>query len=86
MLPPSVSLRDTPSPASAAPESGEPRDRDPVRFLWQTDAAHRILFVSPGLARIVGRNAEVVGEMWPDAAARLRLDPMDRVAQAPGPP
>ena len=28
--------------------------RKPVRFLWQTDAADRFLFVSPGLAQVVG--------------------------------
>ncbi len=64
-------------PAEAASGS-----REPVRFLWQTDAAHRILFVSPGLAQVVGRAAEVVGEIWSDAAARLRLDPQNKVAQA----
>jgi PAS domain S-box-containing protein len=56
--------------------------RKPVRFLWQTDAADRFLFVSPGLAQVVGRNAEIVGERWQDAAARLRLDPMQRIARA----
>ncbi len=56
--------------------------RKPVRFLWQTDADDRYLFVSPGLAQVVGRNAEIVGERWPDAAARLRLDPEGRITQA----
>ncbi|HWT31489.1 MAG TPA: ATP-binding protein [Propylenella sp.] len=56
--------------------------RKPVRFLWQTDAADRFLFVSPGLAQVVGRNAEIVGERWQDAAARLRLDPTLRIARA----
>ncbi len=64
---------------SAKPETPS---RNPVRFLWQTDAAHRILFVSPGLGQTVGRNAEVVGEIWDDAADRLRLDPRQKVAQA----
>jgi PAS domain S-box-containing protein len=53
-----------------------------VRFLWQTDAASRILFVSPGLAQVVGRNAEIVGERWQDASLRLRLDPTGRIAEA----
>ncbi|MBK1622826.1 hypothetical protein CKO32_04515 [Afifella marina DSM 2698] len=53
-----------------------------VRFLWQSDASHRILFVSQGLTQLVGRNSEVVGETWDDAAARLRLDPTGRVAKA----
>jgi PAS domain S-box-containing protein len=56
--------------------------RNPVRFLWQTDAADRLLFVSPGLAQVVGRNSEIVGERWPDAAARLRLDPTQRIAKS----
>jgi PAS domain S-box-containing protein len=56
--------------------------RSPVRFLWQTDADDRYLFVSPGLSQVVGRNAEIVGERWPDAAARLRLDPAGRIASA----
>ncbi len=56
--------------------------RAPVRFLWQTDADDRYLFASPGLAQVVGRNAEVVGERWHDAAARLGLDPTGRIARA----
>jgi PAS domain S-box-containing protein len=56
--------------------------RTPVRFLWQTDAADRFLFVSPGLAQVVGRSAEIVGERWQDAAARLHLDPAERIARA----
>ena len=56
--------------------------RKPVRFLWQTDADDRYLFVSPGLAQVVGRNAEVVGERWQDAADRLRLDPTGRITRA----
>ncbi len=82
-------------PESEAPEPGEgparsvmagrvPRElsRKPVRFLWQTDAADRTLFVSPGLAQVVGRNAEIVGERWHEASARLRLDPTGRIARA----
>jgi PAS domain S-box-containing protein len=56
--------------------------RKPVRFLWQTDAADRFLFVSPGLPQVVGRNAEVVGERWLEVSARLRLDPSSRIARA----
>jgi PAS domain S-box-containing protein len=56
--------------------------RAPVRFLWQTDAADRFLFLSPGLAQVVGRNADVVGERWQEASARLRLDPGGRIAEA----
>jgi PAS domain S-box-containing protein len=56
--------------------------RKPVRFLWQTDTAGRVLFVSPGLAQVVGRNAEIVGEHWQAASDRLRLDPTGRIARA----
>jgi len=60
----------------------EPLSRTPVRFLWQTDAADRFLFLSPGLSQVVGRNADVVGERWEEASARLRLDPSGRIAEA----
>lgn len=60
----------------------EPLSRTPVRFLWQTDAADRFLFLSPGLSQVVGRNADVVGERWEEASARLRLDPSGRIADA----
>jgi PAS domain S-box-containing protein len=56
--------------------------RQPVRFLWQTDAADRFLFVSPGLAQVVGRNSEIAGERWHEVAARLRLDPGGRIGRA----
>ena len=56
--------------------------RKPVRFLWQTDASDRFLFVSPGLIQVVGRNADIVGERWQEAAARLNLDPGGRIARA----
>jgi PAS domain S-box-containing protein len=79
-----------PEPAAAEPAERSvmagrvPRElsRKPVRFLWQTDAADRYLFVSPGLAEVVGRNADIVGERWHDAAARLRLDPTGRIERA----
>jgi PAS domain S-box-containing protein len=58
--------------------------RSPVRFLWQTDAANRVLFVSPGLAQVVGRNAEIVGEHWQGASDRLQLDPTGRIGKALG--
>jgi PAS domain S-box-containing protein len=91
--PPEVMLRRAPPRAAAAAEQRPgrkvmagrvPRElgRAPVRFLWQTDASERFLFVSPGLAQVVGRNAEVVGESWQDAARRLHLDPARRIAAA----
>ncbi|MDQ3557692.1 MAG: ATP-binding protein, partial [Pseudomonadota bacterium] len=93
-----ASIAQPPAPAldeaSAPPLSEPPRrsvmagrvprelSRRPVRFLWQTDAADRFLFLSPGLAQVVGRNAEIVGERWQDAASRLRLDPSQRIGRA----
>jgi PAS domain S-box-containing protein len=72
------------APARSVMAGRVPREltRTPVRFLWQTDAADRFLFVSPGLAQVVGRSAEIVGERWQDAAARLHLDPSERIARA----
>ena len=71
-------------PARSVMAGRVPRElaRKPIRFLWQTDAADRLLFVSPGLAEVVGRNAEVIGERFQDVAARLRLDPTNRIARA----
>ncbi len=56
--------------------------RSPVRFLWQTDAGDRLLFISPGLVQVVGRNAEIVGERWQEASSRMRLDPSGQIARA----
>jgi PAS domain S-box-containing protein len=75
-------------PEKSAPRSvsagrvAQPLSRKPVRFLWQTDAADRFLFISPGLAQVVGRNAEIVGERWQEASVRLSLDPSGRIARA----
>ncbi len=78
---------DEPSPetgleSAELPASATPFPRKPVRFLWQTDAANRFLFVSPGLGQLVGRTSEVVGETWHDVAGRLKLDPDGRIAEA----
>nr|WP_255599563.1 ATP-binding protein [Afifella sp. IM 167] len=75
-------------PPAARDENGRTATRSQplppvsVRFLWQTDAAHRLLFVSQGLTQLVGRHAEIVGEKWQDAADRLRLDPSGRIQKA----
>ncbi|WP_164879628.1 histidine kinase dimerization/phospho-acceptor domain-containing protein [Afifella aestuarii] len=87
--------RDEASEETAVKDEGEVPEPEPepapvatltrpvsVRFLWQSDASHRILFVSQGLTQLVGRNSEVVGETWDDVAARLRLDPTGRVGKA----
>jgi PAS domain S-box-containing protein len=79
-----VALAEEPEPDRSVRAGRVQREllRKPVRFLWQTDAADRFLFVSPGLAQVVGRNAEIVGERWQDLAARLRLDPTSRITRA----
>jgi PAS domain S-box-containing protein len=86
--PPSESGHDTAGALATGARSAErpvstiPFARKPVRFLWQTDAADRFLFVSPGLGQLVGRTAEIVGETWQDVASRLKLDPDGRIAEA----
>jgi PAS domain S-box-containing protein len=86
--PPSESGRNADDAPESDLESAErpapapPFPRKPVRFLWQTDAADRFLFVSPGLGQLVGRTAEVVGETWHDVAGRLKLDPDGGIAEA----
>jgi PAS domain S-box-containing protein len=92
-IPPTAPLA-SPAPAAATEPAAEPAQRNvkagrverelsrtPVRFLWQTDAADRFLFVSAGLTQVVGRNAEIVGERWQDAAGRLGFDPTGRIAR-----
>lgn len=75
-----------PSATPPEPQIPEPQIPEapagPVRFLWQTDSEHRVLFISPGLARAVGRGCEIEGEIWSDAAKRLGLDPGGRIADA----
>lgn len=56
--------------------------KKPVRFLWQTDADDRFLFVSPGLEQLVGQTSQIVGERWIDVARRMRLDPVGRITHA----
>jgi PAS domain S-box-containing protein len=82
---------DQPAPLSEEPEPrraimagrvAQELSRKPVRFLWQTDASDRYLFVSPGLPQVVGRNADVVGERWQEVSARLHLDPTGRIGRA----
>ncbi len=46
-----------------------------TRFVWETDEAGRITFVSPGLERAVGHaNAALVGRTWDEIAGVLGLD------------
>ena len=73
---------DSGSEGAERPASSMPFPRKPVRFLWQTDAADRFLFVSPGLGQLVGRTSQIVGETWNDVAGRLQLDPDGGIAEA----
>lgn len=73
---------ETPRRAIMAGRVVQELSRKPVRFLWQTDASDRYLFVSPGLPQVVGRNADIVGERWQEVSSRLRLDPTGRIARA----
>jgi PAS domain S-box-containing protein len=81
-------LADEEAPPGSGSEGAEqlassmPFARKPVRFLWQTDAADRFLFVSPGLGQLVGRTSQIVGETWNDVAGRLQLDPDGGIAEA----
>ncbi len=55
----------------------------PVRFVFQMDAAGRFTLVSPEFAAVVGSGAAaIVGRLWPEVAALLRLDPAGAVARA----
>lgn len=55
----------------------------PERFLWRTDAAGRIVDVTPALAGVVGRgHGELAGRDFLEAARSLRLDPEGRLAEA----
>jgi PAS domain S-box-containing protein len=69
-------------PDTAWPVALDDLPKKPVRFLWQTDADDRFLFVSPGLEQLVGRSSQIVGERWADIAGRMRLDPVGRISQA----
>jgi PAS domain-containing protein len=55
----------------------------PIRFLWRTDADDRIVEIAPPLPEIAGaREGEFVGENFVKLAARLGLDPDEKLAQA----
>lgn len=76
-----VSRGEGSSPHDILEDAGVPGD-EPVRFLWQTDEADRFVFVSAGLVRIAGPGADVTGESWGAASARLGLDPSGAIARA----
>jgi PAS domain S-box-containing protein len=70
----------TEAPALAPAPAKPPR---PERFLWRTDAAGRIVEVTPTLANVVGsRHADIAGREFLEAARSLRLDPQGRLADA----
>jgi PAS domain S-box-containing protein len=58
---------------------------DPLRFVWQIDAAGRFALTSDAFLRVAdARTAAVQGHTWPEVAAALALDPHGRIAQAVG--
>ncbi len=68
-------VRQPASQPVAKEESAHQRVQPTVRFLWQTDGEQRITFLSPELGRLVGRDsADIVGNRWSEAAARLGID------------
>ncbi|MDQ8726936.1 PAS domain-containing protein [Bradyrhizobium sp. LHD-71] len=67
-------------PASASDPADAP---DPLRFVWQIDAAGRFSLISDEFLRIAGeRSALAQGLAWNDMAQMLALDPNGRIAQA----
>ncbi len=72
--------------SSSAPADGTFRfvaSAVPVRFVFTIDAAEQVTLVSPELAATVGpRSANIVGERWPDVAARLGVDDDGAMARA----
>jgi PAS domain-containing protein len=69
----------------APPETGvvsEPR-RQPLRFVWQMDAAGRFFLESGEFAALLdGAAQEISGRPWSELNAELAIDPEGRVARA----
>jgi PAS domain S-box-containing protein len=78
-----------PVPAAAAavagPAPSEPATarKQPLRFVWQIDAAQRFTIESDEFTRLIGDNsARALGRPWPQIAAELALDPGGKIAAA----
>ena len=74
--PPPALARDEPAAAGMPEPAGEPKGTDTsTRFLWRSDAADCVTFVSPELAGVVGvTNGPLPDESWKALALRLGLD------------
>jgi PAS domain S-box-containing protein len=60
-----------------------PEAQQPLRFLWQTDAATRFTLLSGEFSEALGpRTATALGRPWGEIAAALGLDPEGRIARA----
>ena len=69
--------------ARAAPQIGPPPERrHPLRFVWDMDADGRFTVASDEFVQLLGSRAAMLGRLWPDIAAALKLDPRDQVANA----
>lgn len=57
--------------------------RQPLRFVWQTDAEDRFTVESPEFLSHIGpRTAAALGQPWSELAASLGLDPAGEIARA----
>ena len=56
--------------------------RHPLRFVWHLDADGRFAIASDEFVQLVGPRNALVGGVWSEVAAALRLDPDDRVERA----
>ena len=76
------------SQAAPEPEAFDaPSDADlaALRFVFETDAGGRLVFLSPDLAAAVGRSArEAVGRHWSEIARTHGLDPEGAIERALG--
>ena len=72
-----------PEPAPAPPPASAPERRQPLRFVWQTDADGRFTIVSAEFVDRIGPGLkDLLGRPWGELAAQLDLDPDGRVGQA----
>ncbi|HXF87512.1 MAG TPA: ATP-binding protein [Xanthobacteraceae bacterium] len=70
-------------PPSQAGQASIPEVQQPLRFLWQTDAATRFTLLSGEFSAALGpRTATALGRPWGEIAAALGLDPEGRITRA----